>query len=115
MSKNKKISLKKFTNWEEHRRELMKDPAVVKTYQELQPEFAIVKKIIEARVKKGITQLKLSRRMKTQQSAISRLESGNANPSLNFLKRLASALNCRLEIRFAPILSAKSSTAVENS
>lgn len=103
MNKNKKLSLKRFSTWEEHRRELMKDPVVVKAWQELQPEFAIVRKIIEARVKKGITQAKLARRMKTQQSAVSRLESGNANPSLNFLKRLASALNCRLEIHFSAL------------
>jgi len=80
----------------------MRDPEVVKTYQELQPEFAIIKKIIEARVKGGISQEKLAEKMKTKQSAISRLESGTANPSLNFLKKLAKALDSRLEIRLIP-------------
>lgn len=88
--------------WEKHRKELMKDPAVRRAYLELQPEFAIVRKIIEARVKKGVTQKDLARKMKTKQSAISRLETGNANPSLKFLQRLAGALNSRLEIRFLP-------------
>ena len=80
----------------------MKDPAVVKAYQEFQPEFAIIRKIIEARAKLGITQKKLAQKMKTKQSAISRLESGTANPSLTFLQRLARALDSRLEIRFLP-------------
>ncbi len=88
--------------WNQHRKELMRDPQVRKVYQELQPEFAIVRKIIEARIKKGITQEKLAQRMKTKQSAVSRLESGNANPSLSFLQRLAKALDCRLELRFLP-------------
>lgn len=88
--------------FEEHKKELMKDPEFVRAYQKLQPEFAIIRKIIEARVKDGITQKKLAKRMGTKQSAISRLESGNANPSLSFLGRLAEALDSRLEIRFVP-------------
>lgn len=98
MNKNKKSLRKNWTTWDEHKKELMKNPKVVKAYQEFQPEFAIIKKIIEARINKGITQKKLAQRMKTKQSAISRLESGTANPSLSFLKRLAEALNSRLEI-----------------
>ena len=80
----------------------MKDPKVVRAYQELQPEFEIIEKIIRARLKRGVTQKKLAQKMKTKQSAISRLESGTANPSLNFLKRLAEALNSRLEIKLVP-------------
>lgn len=93
---------RKVMTWEEHRKELMKDPKVRQAYLELQPEFAIIRKIIESRVKEGVTQKELAKRMKTKQSAISRLESGYANPSLNFLQRLAKALNSRLEIRFLP-------------
>lgn len=102
MNKIKKSSKMRLVSWEEHRKQLMKDPEFVKAYLELQPEFEIIEKIIRARLKKGVTQKKLAQKMKTKQSAISRLESGTANPSLNFLKRLAEALNSRLEIRFLP-------------
>jgi ribosome-binding protein aMBF1 (putative translation factor) len=102
MNKSKKSLRKNWTTWDEHKKELMKDPKVVEAYQEFQPEFAIIKKIIEARINKGITQKKLAQKMKTKQSAISRLESGTANPSLSLLKRLAEALNARLEIRLIP-------------
>lgn len=102
MNKAKKRSTKKFLTWTEHRKELLKDPAALKAYQGFQPEFAIIRKIIQARVKDGITQAELAKKMRTKQSAISRLESGRANPSLNFLQRLAKALNSRLEIRFLP-------------
>lgn len=93
---------KELMTWEKHRKQLMKDPKVRQAYLELQPEFAIIRKIIESRVKEGVTQKELAKRMKTKQSAISRLESGTANPSLSFLQRLAEALNSRLEIRFLP-------------
>jgi len=80
----------------------MKDPDVVKAYKESQPEFAIIERIIRARINEGVTQGELAKRLKTRQSAISRLESGTANPSLNFLKRLAEALDSRLEIKLVP-------------
>jgi len=102
MKKIQKNQRKRWLTWAEHRKELMEDPEVSQAYLELQPEFAIIRKIIEARIKRGMTQAELAKRMKTRQSAISRLESGRANPSLNFLKRLAQALNFRLEIRFLP-------------
>ena len=102
MKETKANPRKRWLTWAEHRKELMKDPEVFRAYLELQPEFAIIRKIIEARIKRGMTQAELAKKMKTRQSAISRLESGRANPSLSFLKRLAEALNFRLEIRFLP-------------
>lgn len=102
MKRRKSSTRKKLMTWEEHRKGLMKDPKVRQAYLELQPEFAIIRKIIEARVKEGVTQKELARRMKTKQSAVSRLESGRANPSLSFLQRLAKALGTRLEIHFLP-------------
>lgn len=80
----------------------LKDSKVKAEYEKLQPEFAVIEAILRARMKKGLTQKKLAKRMKTKQSAISRLESGRANPSLSFLQRLAKALNTRLELRFLP-------------
>ncbi|MBI4091863.1 MAG: helix-turn-helix transcriptional regulator [Candidatus Levybacteria bacterium] len=80
----------------------MSKPGVRKAYEALQPEFAIARAIIHARVKKKISQHELARKMKTGQAVVSRLEGANASPSLALLKRLADALNSRLEIRFIP-------------
>jgi len=103
MNTIKKRNTKNWLTWDKHRKELMKDPGVKKAYEELQPEFAIIKEIIRARVERGLTQKKIAAKMKTKQSAISRLESGRANPSLNFLKRLAIALGGTLKISFEGI------------
>ena len=96
---NKKIP-KHYTT-KELKKELFKDPKVKEAYDDLQPEFAIVQAIIDARVKKKITQQELARRMGTGQAVISRLENANASPSLALIKRLAEALDLKVEIHFS--------------
>lgn len=86
-----------FTVWE---KQALKNPEFKAEYDKLQPEFALIRAMIEARIKKGVTQKELAQRIGTKQSVISRLESGRANPSVAFLKKLAQALNSHLEIRF---------------
>lgn len=86
-----------FEIWE---KEALKDPELRAEYDKLQPEFAMIQAVIDARVKKGVTQNELAQKIGTKQSVISRLESGRANPSVAFLKKLAQALNSHLEIRF---------------
>lgn len=86
-----------FEIWE---KEALKDPELMVEYDKLQPEFAMIQAVIDARVKKGVTQKELAQKIGTKQSVISRLESGRANPSVAFLKKLAQALNSHLEIRF---------------
>jgi transcriptional regulator with XRE-family HTH domain len=51
------------------------------------------------RTAQGLTQGELAQRVGTQQSSIARLESGNTQPSLSFLHRVAEALGGRLEVR----------------
>lgn len=88
-----------FEVWE---KEALKDPKFKTEYDKLQPEFALIRAVIDARLKKGLTQEDLAEKIGTKQSVISRLESGNANPSFAFLKRIAQALNFHLEIKFTP-------------
>ena len=86
-----------FSDW---KKEVLKDPILKAEYDRQQPEFAVIQAILDARVKKGFTQKELAQKIGTKQSVISRLESGRANPSVAFLKKLAQALNSHLEIRF---------------
>lgn len=82
------------------KKQALKDVRLKAEYDKLQPEFAVIRAIIRARVDHGVTQKELASRVGTKQSVISRLESGRANPSVNFLKKLAQALNSHLEINF---------------
>lgn len=56
-------------------------------------------KIIKARKEQYITQSELAKRVGTQKSNISRLESGNYNPSLDFLVKVAESLGKSLNIQ----------------
>lgn len=93
--------MNKFTSFSEFKKKSLKNSKILAEYKKLRPEFALIQTIIEARVKRGITQEKLAEKMKTKQSVISRLESGRANPSFLFLKKLAEALDSDIKIEFA--------------
>ncbi|BCV20364.1 helix-turn-helix transcriptional regulator [Moorella sp. Hama-1] len=85
--------------WKEFKNKLMKEPAFRQAYDDLEPEYQLVKSIIEQRKLKGISQAELARKVGTRQSAIARLESGTYNPSLRFLKKVARALDAKIEIK----------------
>ena len=89
-------------DFDEFFKESLKDPKIKAEYDRLQPEFAVIRALIEARKNKDFTQKILAKKIGTKQSVISRLESGRANPSVAFLKKLAQALNTHLEIKFVP-------------
>ncbi|MBU0476445.1 helix-turn-helix transcriptional regulator [Patescibacteria group bacterium] len=78
--------------------ELLKNKEIKRAYEGLGFEFVLIEMIIKKRIEKGLTQGELARRIGTKQSAVSRLESGNYNPSLFFLQKVADALDARLEI-----------------
>ena len=88
------------TNYEKLLSEDMKDPEIRKEMEKLEPEFAIVRAIIEARTCSGLTQEELSRKSGINQANISKLEHGKANPSVSTLQKLANGLGKRLVISF---------------
>lgn len=86
--------------FEDYLNEKLKDPEFKKEYDALEPEFAIIQAIIDARKESGLTQKELSERTGIAQSDISKLERGNANPSLRTLQRLAEGMGMKLKIEF---------------
>ena len=91
------------TNFDDFLKEQLKDPELRKEYEALQPERAIIQAIIDARRDSGLTQKELSKRTGIAQGDISKLENGNANPSLQTLKRLAEGMGMLLKIEFLPL------------
>ena len=89
-------------NFKEYKKELMKDPEFVKAYEDLQPEMDIIKTIIDARIKQNLSQKELSKLTGINQSEISKLESGERNPSIKLLQRLADGMGLTLKISFVP-------------
>lgn len=90
------------TKFNDFLKEQLEDPEIRAEYDALEPEFQIIQAMIDARKIKGITQKELSERTGIAQSDISKLENGNANPSLRTLQRLASGMGCKLKLEFIP-------------
>lgn len=78
-------------------------PEFKKEYEALEPEFSIIQAMIDARKASGLTQKQLSERTGIAQADISKLESGNANPSLRTQQRLAAGMGMQVKIEFLPL------------
>ena len=85
-------------NYKDFKKKLLKNKVVQKAYKQLGPEYALVELIIEQRLKQGLTQQQLAKKIGSKQPVISRLEQGTYNPSVKFLQRVATALNAELVI-----------------
>ena len=97
--------------FDEFLKEQLLDDDFKKEYEALQPERAIIQAMIEARQRTGLTQKELSERIGIAQGDISKLERGNANPSLRTLQRLAAGMGMILHVEFLPIADIASKVA----
>lgn len=72
-------------------------------YEALEPEFSLLRELLNARQKAGVSQAEIAKLMGTKAPAITRLESslssGKHSPSIATLKKYANALGCHLEIK----------------
>lgn len=78
--------------------ELMKDNEFKQEYDKLKPRYELISEVIRTRRELNLTQEELAYRIGTQKSNISRFESGNYNPSLDFLSKLAKGLGKEIHI-----------------
>ncbi|HHT44092.1 MAG TPA: helix-turn-helix transcriptional regulator [Fastidiosipila sp.] len=91
------------TKYQDYLKEQLQNPDFKTEYDALEAEYRIIQAMIDARKKSGMTQKELSEKTGIAQSDISRLESGNGNPSIRTLRRLASGMNMTLTIDFKPV------------
>ena len=86
---------------EEFKKKRFKEnPKLKKEYDKLELEYKIISQIIDLRNKKKVTQKQLAELLNTKQLSIARLESGDYNPTIDFLKKIAEVLDADLEINF---------------
>ena len=78
---------------------LLADPEVRAEYDVLALEFEISSELLQARLRAGLSQTELALLMGTSQSAIARLESGQAQPSTKTLIRFAGATGSKIQVR----------------
>lgn len=82
--------------------EQMQNQEFKKEYDDLQPEFDVIRAIVDARTSQNLTQKQLAEKTGINQADISKLENGTRNPSINLLKRLAEGMGMMLKIEFVP-------------
>ena len=87
--------------WSESRAKLLSDPEVRAAYDALEPEYTLIRELIDLRIKRGLSQRELARRAGMQQPTLARVESGKT-ASLRTLRRVADALNADVRVSIVP-------------
>ena len=80
----------------------LENPNFKKEWDYLEPEYNTMQAMIDARKRCNMTQKELAERTGIDQSDISKIETGNANPALSTLKRLADGMDMVLKLEFVP-------------
>ena len=86
--------------FEDFKQQTLQNPEVKTEYDQLTPQYELIRQIIKLRQEQQLTQKGLAEKTGIAQSAISRFESGNHNPSLAFLQRIAEGLGKKVYVEF---------------
>jgi len=87
-----------------YKRYVAGEPGQRAVYEEHLDNAEIARKIYELRIKAGLSQRALAKLVGTTASAVCRLEDADyEGHSLSTLRRIAAALNQRVEVRFVPV------------
>ncbi len=75
----------------------LKTPGFKKGLEKARARRRVAREIYQARKRAGISQPELARRLHTSQAAISRMEAGNQNMTIDIIENIAMALGGRFE------------------
>ncbi len=92
--------MRKLYSFKEDLEDSLKDPQFRRAWEESEPEYLLACKVIEERLSKNMSQRTLASKMGTTQAVISRVERMVANPTAEFIQRLARALDTKFSISF---------------
>ena len=84
---------KKATRYEDFEAELLERPGIRKEYEALKPKYEMIRSLIERRNQLKLSQTQVAQIIGTKQPAISRLEKGDYNTTLNTFFKVADALD----------------------
>ena len=85
--------------------EQLQDPEFRKAWEESEPAYQLKR----MRIRRKLSQAELAKKVGTRQPSIARLESGYGINNLNFLRRVAEALDADVQIRLVPKAAATAS------
>ncbi|MEB3361702.1 MAG: helix-turn-helix transcriptional regulator [Synechococcaceae cyanobacterium] len=102
MSSTEAPTTRHHPSWREIRDNFLADPQVRQSYQELAPRFDVIRQLIALREQRGWSQRELADRAGMKQPQLARLETGQVEPKLDTLQRLANAMGCKVQVSFEP-------------
>lgn len=90
-------------NHAELKEKALANPETQAAYKRMDAEFSLLRQMLKARKKAGLSQAEVAKRMGTKAPAITRLESslgtGKHSPSVATLRRYAHAVGCELQVK----------------
>ena len=88
-------------SFEKFKEKVLSNPEVETEYENLKPIFEIKKQLLQAKLKRRLTQEEVARKIHTSKSNISRLESLNNTyvPNLMTLIKYTNALGCKIDFK----------------
>jgi len=97
---NKIKQIQKAKDFQDYLSQRLKNPRINKYYEGYGKQLEIAYQILKLRKQQKLSQLELARKLKTNQSDIARIESGQQNLTTETLHRLATAFGRQLKIDF---------------
>jgi len=91
-------------DFQDFKAELLKDPEVKNYYESLKPRYALIAELIARRNELQLSQRDLADLTGLRQPAISRLESGNGNVTLDTLSKVVKALGIQITLTRIPAI-----------
>lgn len=86
---------------------LLSEADVKTEYDRMKPVLDLAWTLVEARNRAKMTQAEVAKNMGTTQSAIARIESGRASPTMETVRRYFQATGCEFKIQLLPASKSK--------
>lgn len=86
-------------DWDRLQAELLDDPAMRAAYEARRPTYELASKLVELRMRLGLSQRQLATKAHMTQPEIARLESAAVQPTWETISRLLGAVGAEIDIR----------------
>ena len=87
-------------DFDKYLKEQMEDPKFKKEWDDSEMEYQLMMMVVKAGNEQNLAQSELAERTGIRQSNISRIEKGQAMPSISTLNKIAHVLGKQLQIKF---------------
>jgi len=84
-----------------HLKESLKDEHFKLEYEKKEVRFKIIDILVNIRMQYKLTQAELAKKLGTTQTVISRIENGSVNVGIDFLQKVATTFDKKIEIKLA--------------